>query len=242
MLGYPDRSLGVEGSGRKRPRTRAPADPCPSAVSNRVRAYLSRRATAAADHAEQALRICDEHRIAGVQADALGVGGWARSASGEGEKGLALIAEAVERYGLGSDQHVLLALQADALLAVGKPNEALESVAAGLKVIEKMGGAQLEAELYRLKGEALFAGGGTASEAETAIAKGINVARRQNAKSWELRCAISLAKLWDRQGRRGEAYGLLAPVYRLVHRRFGYGRSQRRESAARHANRPGDCC
>ena len=59
---------------------------------------------AAADQAEQALRICDEHRIAGVQADALGVDGWARSASGEGEKGLAQIAEAVERCGLGSDQ------------------------------------------------------------------------------------------------------------------------------------------
>jgi predicted ATPase len=168
---------------------------------------------AAADQAEQALRICDEHRIAGVQADALGVDGWARSTSGEVEKGLAQIAEAVERYGLGSDQHVLLALQADALLMVGKPTEALASVAAGLKVIEKMGGAQLEAELYRLKGEALFAGAGRAREAEAAIAKGINVARRQNAKSWELRCAMSLAKLWDRQGQRGEAYDLLAPVY-----------------------------
>ena len=41
----------------------------------------------------------------------------------------------------------------------------------------------------------------------------VHVARRQNAKSWELRCAMSLAKLWDRQGRRGEAYDLLVRVY-----------------------------
>ena len=214
MLGYPDRSLeelrAAVGSAQTlgHPLTLAQAL-CQTAF---VHIFLG-EPSAAADHAEQALRICEEHRIAGVQADALGVDGWARSASGEGEKGLAQIAQAVERYGLGSDQHVLLALQADALLAVGKPNEALASVAAGLKVIEKMGGAQLEAELYRLKGEALFAGAGTVSEAETAIAKGINVARRQNAKSWELRCAMSLAKLWDRQDRRGEAYDLLAPVY-----------------------------
>jgi tetratricopeptide (TPR) repeat protein len=214
MLGYPAQSLkelrAAVGSAQMlgHPLTLAQAL-CQTAF---VHIFL-REPSAAADQAEQALRICEEHRIAGVQADALGVDGWARSASGDGEKGLALIAQAVERYGLGSDQHVLLALQADALLAVGKPNEALGSVAAGLKATEKMGGAQLEAELYRLKGEALFAGAGTVSEAETAIAEGINVARRQNAKSWELRCAMSLAKLWDRQGRRREAYDLLAPVY-----------------------------
>ena len=50
--------------------------------------------------------------------------------------------------------------------------------------MEKMGGAPLEAELYRLKGEALLAGAGTVSEAETAIEKAIAVARRQNAKPW----------------------------------------------------------
>ena len=50
---------------------------------------------------------------------------------------------------------------------------------------------------------------GTPSEAETAIEKGIEVARRQNAKSWELRGAMSLA----RQGRQQEAVALLAPIY-----------------------------
>jgi predicted ATPase len=75
-----------------------------------------------------------------------------------------------------------------------------------------MGGAPLEAELYRLKGEALLAGAGTLSEAETAIEKGIGVARRQNAKSWELRAATSLARLRRQQGRREEAAALLAPI------------------------------
>jgi len=80
-----------------------------------------------------------------------------------------------------------LALQADAQLAIGKPEAALASVAAGLKAVEKAGGAPLAAELHRLKGEALLAGAGTVSEAETAMQQSIDVARRQNAKSWELR-------------------------------------------------------
>ena len=108
---------------------------------------------------------------------------------------------------------MLLALQADAQLAAGKPEDALVSAAAGLKAVEKMGGAPLEAELHRLKGEALLAGAGTVSEAETAIEQAIAVARRQNAKSWELRGAMSLARLRQQQGRPQEAVALLAPIY-----------------------------
>ena len=103
-------------------------------------------------------------------------------------------------------------MQADAQLATGKPEAALATAAAGLKAVEKMGGAPLEAELHRLKGETLLAGAGTVSEAETAIEKGIDVARRQNAKSWELRAAVSLARLRRQQGRPQEAVALLAPV------------------------------
>ena len=97
-------------------------------------------------------------------------------------------------------------------MAIGKPEAALASVAAGLKAVEKMGGAPLEAELWRLRGEALLAGAGTVSEAEAAMQQGIDVARRQNAKSWELRGAMSLARLRRQQGRPQEAAALLAPI------------------------------
>jgi predicted ATPase len=140
------------------------------------------------------------------------VDGWALAASGESDKGLAQIGQGVDSYGLGVNQHFLLALQADAQLASGKPEAALVSVAATLKAVEKTGGAPLEAELYRLRGEALLAGAGTPSEAETAIQQAIDVARRQNAKSWELRAAMSLARLRQQQGRPQEAAALLAPI------------------------------
>jgi tetratricopeptide (TPR) repeat protein len=164
------------------------------------------------DYAAGALRMCEEQRNAQFHAIALCANGWALTASGESEKGLAQIEQAVESYGLGMSQNILLALQAHAQLAIGKPEAALASAAAGLRAVEKLGGAPLEAELHRLKGEALLADAGTVIEAETAMQQGIDVARRQNAKSWELRGAMSLARLRRQQGRPQEAAALLAPI------------------------------
>jgi predicted ATPase len=215
ILGYPDRSLdelraavrSAETLGH--PLTRAQTL-CFAALVHIFRHEPS----AAVGCAERALGISEEHRIAHWHAFALCVAGWALGISGDSEKGLAQIAQVVDSHGFGSNQHMLLSLQADAQLAIGKPEAAFASVAAGLKAVEKMGGgAPLEAELYRLRGEALLAGAGTVSEAETAIEKAIDVARRQNAKSWELRGTTSLARLWAEQGRRSEARDLLAPVY-----------------------------
>ena len=171
-----------------------------------------REPSAVADYAQRALRICEEHHIAHHHAFALCENGWALGVSGDSEKGLAQIEQGLDSFGLGASQHILLTLQSDAQLAIGKPEAALASVIAGLEAVEKTGGAPLEAELHRLKGEALLAGAGTVSEAEAAFEKGIDVARRQNAKSWELRCATSLARLRRQQGRPQEAVALLAPI------------------------------
>jgi class 3 adenylate cyclase/tetratricopeptide (TPR) repeat protein len=216
MLGYPDRSLdelrAAVGSAETlgHPLTLAQTL-CLAAAFVHI---FRHEPAAAAGYAGRALRICEEHRIAQYHAIAVCVNGWALSASGESEKGLAQIGQGLDSYGLGSNQHMLLALQADAQLASGKPEATLASVSAGLEAVKKAGGAPpLEAELHRLRGEALLAGAGTLSEAETAIEKGIEVARRQNAKSWELRGATSLARLRRQQGRREEALALLAPIY-----------------------------
>jgi predicted ATPase len=71
-----------------------------------------------------------------------------------------------------------------------------------------------EAELYRLKGELLFQQAvSEALQVETCFAHALAVARRQQARSLELRAATSLARLWQHQGKRAEAYELLAPIY-----------------------------
>jgi tetratricopeptide (TPR) repeat protein len=213
MLGYPDRSLDELRAAVRSAETLGHPVTLAQALCWAALVHILRHEpSAAADYAGRALRICEEHRIAQHQAWADCELGWALSASGESEEGLAQIGQGLDGYGLGASQHMLLALQADAQLAIGKPETALVSVAAALKAVEKTGGAPLEAELYRLRGEALLAGAGTPSEAEMAIEKGIEVARRQNAKSWELRAATSLARLRRQQGWPQEAAALLAPI------------------------------
>jgi len=213
ILGYPDRSLDELRAAVRSAETLGHPYTLAQTLCWAALVHIFRdEPSAAADYAGRAFRICEEQRIAQFHAVALCVDGWALAASGESEKGLAQIGQGVDVFGLGASQHFLLTLQADAQLAIGKPEAALASVAAGLKAVEKMGGAPLEPELYRLRGEALLAGAGTVSEAETAMQQAIDVARRQNAKSWELRGAMSLARLRRQQGRQQEAVALLAPI------------------------------
>jgi class 3 adenylate cyclase/tetratricopeptide (TPR) repeat protein len=212
MLGYPDRSLDeVRAAVRSAETLGHPLTLAQTLCFVALVHIFRHEPSAAADCARPALRICEAHRIAQYHGIAFCAEGWALGVSGESEKGLAQIVQGVESFH-GPAQHILLALQADAQLAIGKPEAALASVAAGLQAVEKMGGAPLEAELYRLKGEALLAGAGTPSAAETAIQRAIDVARRQNAKSWELRAAMSLARLRRQQARPQEAAALLAPI------------------------------
>jgi predicted ATPase len=71
-----------------------------------------------------------------------------------------------------------------------------------------------EVELYRVKGELLLRQHiPDAPEAETCFRQALDLARRQQAKSLELRAAMSLARLWQRQGKDAEARALLAPIY-----------------------------
>jgi predicted ATPase len=72
-----------------------------------------------------------------------------------------------------------------------------------------------EAELYRLKGEHLAHanGAGDGADVEKLFLQSLKIAKKQKAKSWELRTATSLARLWQRQDKVGDARNLLQPVY-----------------------------
>ena len=71
----------------------------------------------------------------------------------------------------------------------------------------------MEAELYRLKGELLLLAGTSKSEAEESLRTAVVISRRQQAKSWELRATLSLARLLMKQGCRDEAHAMLADIY-----------------------------
>jgi predicted ATPase len=83
-----------------------------------------------------------------------------------------------------------------------------------LALVEEVDERWFEAELHRLWGEMLLRTfPADPTRAERSFRKAIDVARLQGAKWWELRAAMSLARLWGDQGRRHEALNLLAPVY-----------------------------
>jgi predicted ATPase len=96
----------------------------------------------------------------------------------------------------------------------GQVEKGLGLLAETLAGLEASGRGDLLAEAYRLRGELLLRQAvPEAAQAEACFHQALTIARRQQAKSWELRAAMSLARLWQQQGKRAEAHELLASVY-----------------------------
>jgi len=102
---------------------------------------------------------------------------------------------------------------ADAQRAAGQLADAQNTVAIGLAIAEQTGQPAWDADLHRLGGDLLLATGGAAEEADVCYHRAHAIAREQGARSFELRAATGLARLWRDQGKRADARDLLAPVY-----------------------------
>ena len=83
----------------------------------------------------------------------------------------------------------------------------------GLALVEKNDDHIQEAGLHRQKGELLLAELPDGDAAEECFTRSIETARRQQSKAWELRASMSLARLWERRGRRRDAYDMLAAIH-----------------------------
>ncbi|MGH9425616.1 MAG: hypothetical protein ACRD2L_04825, partial [Terriglobia bacterium] len=123
-----------------------------------------------------------------------------------------------------------LALLAEVYGKAGQAEEGFRVLADAKAVMDKTGEQQVEAELYRLKGELILqqfkVQGSTFNvenpqsafpnpqlEAEACFLKAIDIAQRQQAKSLELRATVSLARLWQQQGKQAEAHQMLSDIY-----------------------------
>jgi len=103
-------------------------------------------------------------------------------------------------------------LLARAYEIAGQIEEAVAQLDEALEIIERTGERWLAAELYRHKGQLLLRQGHSEA-AERLYCKALSIAKEQEAKLWELRAAVSLARLRRDQGRKAEARDLLAPLY-----------------------------
>jgi predicted ATPase len=109
-----------------------------------------------------------------------------------------------------------LSFLAKAYGKAGGAEKGLALLAEALALVDKNGECCWEAELNRIKGELLLKHDGAEARfrgAESCFQDALTIARRQSTRSWELRAATSLSRLWHREGRKEEAWKLLHGVY-----------------------------
>jgi predicted ATPase len=202
--------------------------------------YLRGESLAAREQAEAAIALCGEHGFLLWLAHGMILRGWALTRQGQAKEGSAQILQGLATWqAIGAElaRTFFLALLAETYEHEGQAEEGLRVVAEALTQMDHTGERFYEAELYRLKGQLTLQRGSVASrqpavptppsltpntqhlppsaqaDAEACFMTAIDIARRQKAKSLELRATTSLARLLHRQGRNEEARQRLAQIY-----------------------------
>jgi predicted ATPase len=217
FLGYPDQAL--QRSQEALTLARELAYPLTLAVALLFAATLHqyrREGQLALERSEAAIALSHEQWFAQRMAEATIQRGWALVEQGQGEAGIAQIRQGLAaNRATGSARGSFVSLLAEAYGKVGQPGVGLrvidEVLARSNRPAQGTGGT---AELYRLQGELLLRQAvPDAPQAEACFQQALDIARRQQAKSLELRAAMSLCRLWQCQGKRIEACTLLAESY-----------------------------
>jgi predicted ATPase len=143
--------------------------------------------------------------------------GWALAMQGQGEEGLSQVRQGIAAY-RATEAPLLVAyyctLLAEVSAHLGHPEDGLQALVEAHTLMEQQEERYWEAEVCRLRGVLLLRQpGASQAEAEAWLQRALDVARRQEAKSLELRAAMSLSRLWQQQGKQAEAHALLAPIY-----------------------------
>jgi class 3 adenylate cyclase/predicted ATPase len=166
-------------------------------------------------HAEEAIALSNEHGFPFWLGWGLVSRGWSLSALGQVEEGIPLVTQGLSlahSTGAVASTPWALTLLAEAHAKLGHSIKGLGYAADAAQIMEKTDERYGEAELYRVRGELLNAAGDHAA-AEQNYKEALAVAIRQSARTFELRAATSLARLWCDQGKRAEALDLLGPIY-----------------------------
>jgi DNA-binding SARP family transcriptional activator/predicted ATPase len=166
--------------------------------------------------AEEMIAVATKYNLVLLEADAAVHAGFARACQGEAALGIAQIRQGLAYYRSVEERMYVpyaLAYLIEIYAQLGQIGAAQEALNEAISMTEQTGEYFWYAELLRLRGEILLAAGAAACDVEPWYQQARQQARQQQAKSFELRAAMSLARLWQQQKRSAEAYQLLAEVY-----------------------------
>jgi predicted ATPase len=214
LLGYPDQALARVHEALAL--AHALAHPYSLAQARCFAAYIyqfRRDVPAVREHAEAAVALATERGFTHWAVQGAMLRGWALALQGQGKAGLAQLRQGLAaQRATGAPRHCTML--ADVCDHLGHPAAGLRALAEAHTLVEQQEERYWEAEVCRLRGVVLLRQPGTPpAETEAWLQRALDVARRQEAKSLELRAAMSLARLWQQQGKRAAARELLAPVY-----------------------------
>jgi class 3 adenylate cyclase/predicted ATPase len=178
---------------------------------------LRRDVPAVAEHAEAAVTLATEQGFTQWVALGTSLRGWALALQGQGEAGLALVRQGIAAWqatGAVIAVPFLYTLLAEVCDHLGYTADGLQALDKAHALVEQHEERWWEAEVCRLRGVLLLRQTlPQPEEAETWLRRALDVARRQETKSLELRVTMSLSRLWDQQGKQADARVLLASVY-----------------------------
>jgi predicted ATPase len=217
-LGYPEQAL--QRCQEALTLTQEFEHPQSQGLVHHLAAYLHHRRrelSAVQAHAEAALRLATAQGLPLYNGLAHHIQGWTLAMQGQSANGMAQMRQGLAGIlatGQALAQPICLVRMAEAAGYTGHVDQGLHLLAEALAAFEGSRRGDMLTEAYRLQGELLLSQTGPeVVQAETCFQQALTIARRQQAKSWELRAAMSLARLWQQQGQQQKAHALLAPIY-----------------------------
>ena len=218
LLGHPEAALVDAERALKDAREIGQATSLMFALAHAWLVYLQcRKHAEATAQADELAALADEKSALFWKAGAMQARGYAFAVSGKTSDAIQMFTSGLAAWrSTGSTMWLPLRLSqlASAHADLGQSDDAWRCIGEAMTAVETTNETWFEAELHRVGGEiALMSGAPDAAKAEAYFERALAVARQQQAKSWELRASMSLARLWRDQGKTQQARELLAPVY-----------------------------
>jgi len=168
-------------------------------------------------YASSVISICNENGFLHWANCGAIFNGWAAACGEQVDRGIEMLDEGIAAWQRGGARlwmPMFQMLQAQAYAKASRSEPALKAIEQAISACQSSGERWAMAEVLRTKASLLArAGDGKRAEAEAVLLDSLDIAQRQEARSWQLRTACDLSRLWQRQGRNGTAHQLLQSVY-----------------------------